>query len=101
MRMFFLNVNWPDVVTNEKIYETSKLGRWNEIFKEQRLKWFHKLNRMTEETPTMENEMKNAPEIYKRSQGRPSSKSTFSCPRQNVYLVCYPQTSHKCFQSLY
>ena len=56
---------------------------------------------MAEETPTMENEMKNAPEIYKRSQGRPSSKSTFSCPRQNVYLVCYPQTSHKCFQSLY
>ena len=53
-RIFSFNLKCPDLVTNEKICENTKLEIWGEICKKRRLKWSGKTNRMSEETLSKE-----------------------------------------------
>lgn len=51
IRVNVLNVKWPKKVSNEMVYETTKLKPWSEKIKKQRLTWFGHLARMDEKTP--------------------------------------------------
>ena len=45
-----LDIKWPKKISNEKLYETTKITQWSKTIKKRRLQWYGHL-RLPEETP--------------------------------------------------
>ena len=65
-----LNIYWPKIITNVKVYEKAKSDKWSNKIRKSRLKWFGHMARLPEDTPA-----RKAFNIYledaRRPQGRP------------------------------
>ena len=46
-----LDIKWPKRISNEKLYETTKITQWSKTIKKRRLQWYGHLLRLLEETP--------------------------------------------------
>ena len=51
LRTACLNVQWPKIIKNEKLYEITKAIPWSTVVKKRQLSWFGHLMRLPEETP--------------------------------------------------
>ena len=72
IRNFVLNVKWPQIISNESLYEKTKVIKWSELCRKRRLKFFGKVNRMDKNIPVRK-AMNYALEKYKRKKGRPTT----------------------------
>ena len=46
-----LNIYWPKIITNVKVYEKAKSDKWSRKIRQIRLKWFGHMARLPEDTP--------------------------------------------------
>ena len=73
LRIYVLNVRWPNIETNDHVYERTKTKyRWSQDIKKRRLKWFGKVIRMDETIPAKK-ALRYATQPFKRPPGKPPS----------------------------
>ena len=46
-----INIRWPKIITNEKLYELTGIIEWSKIIRKRRLKWIGHVMRLNENTP--------------------------------------------------
>ena len=70
LRTFVINIKWPKTITNENVYEITKVKPRNTLIKIRRLMWFGHAIRLPNDTP-VKIAISYAKEQYKRCRGRP------------------------------
>ena len=65
-----MNIKWPKTITNENVYEITKVKPWSTLIKIRRLRWFGHAIRLPNDTP-VKIVISYAKEQYKRCRGRP------------------------------
>ena len=48
---YVINVIWPKIITNDKLYELTNVTPWREIVEKRRMSWLGHLMRLDPETP--------------------------------------------------
>ena len=46
-----INIKWPKTISNNKLYENSKVEKWSKTVKRRRLQWYGHFLRLPEDTP--------------------------------------------------
>ena len=70
IRTNVLNVRWPKIVKNDKVYELSKIRPWSIKIREQRMTWLGHVFRMDSDIPAKK-ALHFAQQQYQRPRGRP------------------------------
>ena len=51
LRTYALNVKWPEIATNEKVYSKTNVKPWSICIKKRRMHWLGHILRMSDDTP--------------------------------------------------
>ena len=89
IRINVLNIAWPKKISNERVYQISKLQPWSEKIQKQKLTWFGHVMRMDENIPARK-ALKYAMQPFKRAQGRPKEtwiKSTEKLIKEKLNMT--------------
>ena len=70
LRKYVLNVKYPKLISNAKVYEKTKVTKWSTIVGKRRLTWFGHVNRLHEDAPARK-ALQFALSEYKQKRGRP------------------------------
>jgi hypothetical protein len=69
---YALGIFWPRVISNEQLYETTKVEPWSKVIRRRRINWLGHLLRLQPETPARKS-LEEALRPTKLKKGRPST----------------------------
>ena len=72
LRTKIIKIKWPDVISNETLYQTTNQKAWSEVIRKRRLRWFGHMARLSNNTPA-KIALDYATEHFKKSRGRPTT----------------------------
>ena len=72
LRSQIIQMKWPDVISNELLYQRTSQKVWSEVIRKRRLRWFGHMARLPNDTPA-KIALDYATEPYEKSRGRPVS----------------------------
>ena len=72
LRKNVLDVKWPQIMTNDQVYEKTKVQPSSLIIRKRRLRWLGHVVRLPNETP-VKKALNYAMQTYKRCKGRPQT----------------------------
>ena len=72
LRTYVLNVKWPEIATNEKVYSITNAKPWSICIKKRRMRWLGHILRMSDDTPVRK-ALEYAQQPFKKPRGKPKS----------------------------